>query len=562
MKNTEVADILYEIADLLEIQDVEFKPRAYRRAARNIEALNEDIAEVHARNDLQNIDGVGDAIAEKIAEYLDTGELGYYEDLKDELPIDIGAITRVEGLGPKRAKKLYDALEITDLDELEAAAEAGLIAEVEGFGPTSQQNILDHIDLARRGEDRMLLGHAFPIVADVEQDLSAREAFDRVRVVGSFRRRRPTVGDIDILATAADPSAAMESFVNGPAVTDVLSTGDTRGSVRVSGGLQMDLRIVDSDSFGAALQYFTGSKDHNITLRNRAIAREWKLNEYGLFTADDDTIAGETEAGVYEALDLAWIPPELREDTGEIDAASTNDLPDLVTHDEIRGDLQMHTTASDGSNSVQEMAEKADDLGYDYILITDHGPSLQVASGLSRTEFREQRAAIDAATEATDVTVLHGIEANVTADGLDISPEWCHECDLVVMALHNRPPDPTDQLVTAIETYPVDILAHPLNRILNERAALDIDLDAVMAAAADHGVAIEINAQPDRLDLDWAAVKDYRDTVSYVISTDAHVTSSLEYMHLGVAQARRGWCESGDIVNTKPLDELIDSFNG
>lgn len=562
MKNTEVAAILEEIADLLEIEEVEFKPRAYRRAARNIEALNEDIEDVYDRGELEDIDGVGEAIAEKIAEYLDTGKLEYYEELKADVPIDFAAITRVEGIGPKRAKQLYDALDITNLDELEAAAANGLIADVEGFGAKSQQNILDHIELARQGEERMLLGHAFPIVADVEADLSNREEFDRVMVVGSFRRRRPTVGDIDILATAADAERAMDSFAGSPAVTEVLSTGETRGSVRVSGGLQMDLRIVEPDSFGAALQYFTGSKDHNIALRNRAIERDWKLNEYGLFAAENTTVAGDTEEGIYEALDLAWIPPELREATGEIEAAATDSLPELVTLADIRGDLQMHTSASDGSNSVLEMAEAADALGYDYILITDHGPSLQVASGLSRDEFEDQRTLIDEANDAVELTVLHGIETNVTADGIDISPEWCAMCDLVVVALHDRVSDPTDRLITAIEDYPVDILAHPQNRILNERDPLDLNLDAVTRAAAANHVAVEINAQPDRLDLDWSAVKDYRDTVKYVVSTDAHVTDALEYMHLGVSQARRGWCEPRHILNTRSIGDLLTYFHG
>lgn len=562
MKNTEVVTILNEIADLLEIQDVEFKPRAYRRAARNIEALNEPIEDIHARGDLQTIDGVGDAIAEKITEYLETGTLAYYEDLKADAPMDLTAITRVEGIGPKRAKQLYDALEITSLDDLEAAATAGKIAEVEGFGEKSQQSILDHLDLARKGDERMLLGHAFPIVAEVVEDLRERDEFDQVHVAGSFRRRRPTVGDIDLLATAPDPSRAMDHFITRSGVVDVLSTGDTRSSVRVRGGLQMDLRIVDPASFGAALQYFTGSKDHNITVRNRAIQRDWKLNEYGLFAADDTVLAGDTEADVYEALDLAWIPPELREATGEVDAAATGSLPDLVTTDDIRGDLQMHTEASDGSNTVMEMAEKAIALGYEYILITDHGPSLRVAGGLSREEFDEQRARIDDANDALDITVLHGIEANVTPTGLDVSPEWCAACDIVVIALHDRIPNPTEGLRTAIEDYPVDIVAHPQNRMLNQRKPLDIDLNVLVTVAAANNVALEINAQPNRLDLDWAAVKEYRDTARYVISTDAHVTSSLEYMHFGVSQARRGWCEPRHILNTRPVDDLLEYFHG
>ncbi len=561
MKNSEVAAILYEIADFLEIQDVDFKPRAYRRAARNIEALSEDIEEVAERGQLEEIDGVGESIAEKIVEYLETGELEYYEELKAELPIDIDAITRIEGVGPKSAKKLYDALAITSLDELEAAAESGDIAAVDGFGEKSQQNILEHIELARQGEERMLLGRAIPIVEAIEADLESDPAFDEVEIVGSFRRRRPTVGDIDILATAPDPLEAMAVFTGQSDVEEVLSQGETRASIRASGGLQMDLRIVEADSWGAAKQYFTGSKAHNITVRSLAIEQGWKLNEYGLFAEDESTIAGETEAGIYEALELAWIPPELREDTGEVAAAADGRLPELLEVADIRGDLQMHSTASDGSNSIVEMAEKAASLEYDYILITDHGPSLQVASGIDRSTFEEQAPAVKEATATTGVAVLHGIEANITADGLDVDPDWCRACDLVVVALHDRLSNASERITRAIEEYPVDILAHPQNRILNERKPLELDFESIMPTAAANNVAIEINAQPDRLDLDWRTVKEYRDTVKYVISTDAHVTASMDYMHLGVSQARRGWCEPENILNTASLGELLEYFD-
>lgn len=575
MKNKEIAEILYEIADFLEIQDVKYKPQAYRTAARNVESLSEDIEDVHERGELQEIEGIGESIADKIAEYLETGNLEYYEELKADLPIDIDAITSVEGVGPKTAKELYQALGVATLEDLERAAEEGKIAVMEGFGERSQQNILDHIDLAKLGQERLLLGRAFPIARDLEDQLREMDAFDRVDIVGSFRRRRPTVGDIDILATADEPETAMERFCTGEDVEEVLARGDTKSSVVVSGTLQVDLRIVDAAEYGAALVYFTGSKDHNITLRNRAIDRGLKLNEYGLFDVSDvddarsgrrvgEGLASETEAAVYEGLALDWIPPELREDTSEIDAAASGELPDLIDGDDVRGDLQVHTEYSDGTHSVREMAEAADDRDLEYILVSDHGPGAPIPEKLDADAFDQQRAEIDDvnADPDVDITVLHGIEAEITMDGLDIPDDWCESCDIVVAGVHGRPANPTELVVRTFEESPVDVFAHPSNRLINERDPLDLELGAIMETAAEEGVAIEINAQPERLDLDWAAVKEYRDTVDYVVSTDAHTAGELDFMHLGVAQARRGWCEAATIVNTRPLAELRSAFGG
>lgn len=574
MKNKEIAEMFYEIADFLELQDVDFKPRAYRDAARNIESLSEPIEDIHERGELQDIEGVGDSIASKIAEYLETGSMEYYQELKADLPIDIEAITSVEGVGPKTAKTLYQKLGITDLDDLEEAAKAGKIADVEGFGKKSQENILQHIERAKRGQERMLLGRAFPIASDVQSRLENSDAFDDVTIVGSFRRRRPTVGDIDILATADDPADAMELFCSHDDVKEVLGTGDTKSSVIVSGDLQMDLRLVDSEEYGSALVYFTGSKDHNITLRNRAIDRDWKLNEYGLFDVSNVTeseegqragerLAGPDEADIYDTMDLEWIPPELREDTGEVEAAAENDLPSLVDVDDLRGDLQMHTEHSDGSHSVHEMAEAADEKGYEYILITDHGPNAPIPSKLDADAYEEQHSEITAINDDDDidVRVLQGIEFEITPDGVGPAAEMLDTCDVVVGALHQRPDNPTELLCTALDEYPIDILAHPTNRLLNQRDAFELELLKVMNRAAANSVAIEINAQPERLDLDWHAVKEYRDTVEFVVSTDAHTTGELDLIHLGVAQARRGWCEAENILNTRSADALLSYFD-
>jgi DNA polymerase (family 10) len=571
MKNKEIADMLREIADFLEIREVEYKPRAYRTAARNIESLSEGIEDVHERGGLEEIEGVGESIGEKIAEYLETGELDYYEELKADLPIDIEAITSVEGVGPKTAKKLYLELDVRTLDDLERAAEAGRIAELDGFGEKSQQNILDHIDRAKAGQERMLLGRAFPIAKDVEARLRDEDAFDRVTVVGSFRRRRPTVGDLDVLATASDPETAMEAFCTHEDVKEVLSAGETKSSVVVSGDLRIDLRIVDGTEYGAALVYFTGSKDHNITLRNRAIDREWKLNEYGLFDVSEvedgedqqragKQLAGETEEAVYDALDLDWIPPELREDTGEVDAAAAGDLPELVELDDLRGDLQMHTDYSDGSGSVREMAEAAAERELEYVLVTDHGPNAPIPGTLDGASFEEQRAEVEAANDDLEIAVLQGIEAEITEEGVELPDGWLEHCDLIVAGMHGAPSDPTELVVDAFRNAPVDVFAHPSNRLINEREPLDLEMERVMETAAEENVAIEINAQPERLDLDWEAVEEYRETVEFVVSTDAHTTGELDFMHLGVSQARRGWCEAGDVLNTRSLEDLLSFF--
>ncbi|MEF8799593.1 MAG: helix-hairpin-helix domain-containing protein [Halolamina sp.] len=574
MKNQEIAELLYEIADFLEIEDVEYKPRAYRTAARNIESLSEPVEDVHQRGELEEIEGVGESISEKIAEYLEAGELEYYQELRSDLPIDIEAITSVEGVGPKTAKTLYLELGVATLEDLERAAEAGEIAELEGFGETSQGNILEHLERAKKSQERMLLGRAFPIAEDVETRLQRSDAFDRIDIVGSFRRRRPTVGDLDILATVTDTDGAMEEFCTHEDVKEVLARGATKASVVVSGGLQMDLRIVEGSEYGAAIVYFTGSKDHNIALRNRAIDRDWKLNEYGLFDVRDvdddrsgqrvgDRITGETEEGIYDALDLSWIPPELREETGEIEAAARDELPTPVELDELRGDLQLHTEYSDGSHSIREMAAAADERGLEYVLVTDHGPHAPIPSKLDSAAFEAQQMEIEAVNDddELEVTVLQGIEAELTADGIEIAAEWVDACDLVVAGVHGQPSNPTDHVVQALRDSPIDILAHPTNRLINERDPLDLDMDAVVEAAAEENVAIEINAQPERLDLEWQTVKDHRETVQYVVSTDAHTTGELDFLHLGVSQARRGWCEVDDILNTRSLSDLLSYFD-
>ena len=575
MKNQEIATMLREIADFLEIQEVEYKPRAYRTAARNVESLSDDIEDIHERGELEEIEGVGESIGEKIAEYLETGELEYYEDLKADLPVDIEAITSVEGVGPQTAKKLYVELDVRTLDDLESAAERGEIADLEGFGEKSEQNILDHVERAKAGQERMLLGRASPIAHDIETRLHDADAFDRVDIVGSFRRRRPTVGDIDILSTASDPETAMDVFCSHDDVKEVLSRGDTKSSVVVSGDVQMDLRIVDEAAYGSALVYFTGSKDHNITLRNRAIDRGWKLNEYGLYDVSDageaatdeqvgERLASETEAEIYETLDLDWIPPELREDTGEIAAAADGALPDLVEEAAIRGDLHTHTEWSDGRYSIQEMAEAAADRGYAFHAVTDHaaGAGIIESIGLSDADLREQADAIAAVQDTVDIELLHGVETNIEADGsLSTSDDVLEELDVVVASPHSALDQDvdtaTERLCRAIEHPAVDIVGHPTGRMINNRAGLPVDFAAVADCAAANDTALEVNANPLRLDLHGEAVRTVVEAGGTIaIDTDAHGPGAFDTVRFGVRTARRGWAEADNVLNTWDIDRL------
>ncbi len=565
MKNKEIANILQEIADLLEMKDIQWKPSAYRKAAREVSSLSEDITDIYQREELEEVDGVGSGIAEKIAEYLETGEIEDYQQLKQELPVDIEALTAVEGLGPKSVKKLYEALEITNLEELKQAAQQEKIENIEGFGEKSQQKILDHIDMAIMNKQRMLLGEAWPIAKDLKEKLQQSKYFNRVDIAGSFRRRKPTVGDLDVLATSDNPNQAMEEFCSLPDIKEVLSKGETKSAIEVSGNLHIDLRIIDADSYGSALNYFTGSKDHGIHLRKLAQDQDKKLSEYGVFKSDknnedEEKLAGKTEAEVYEELGLTYIEPELREDTGEIEVAQKNELPGLVELDQIKGDMQMHTTHSDGSDSIEEMAEKAEKMGYEYITITDHGPTVSVTGGMELEGFKQQKEIIDKVNKKYEVGILQGVEADIIEGGLDFTAKECEFFDVVLAAMHNETSNPTKDAVKTFNNWPIDIWAHPLNRKVNKRRPIDFDLDKVMQAAAKNDVAVEINASPDRLDLPWRLVKQYRDEVEFVISTDSHSTSNLELMKFGVFQARRGWLEKEDIINTQSLSKVLDFF--
>lgn len=560
---TEVAAILSEVADLLEIKGVRFKPHAYRRAAQAIETLTEDIVTVAREGRLDEIPGVGKSIAGKVQEIVETGSLGYLASLREEIPEGVRDLTRIEGIGPKRALTLSRELGIRNLDDLEAAAKAGLIRDLPGFGQKTEQNILASIQMSRMAGKRHLLGSVLPVAREIEQRLASLSSVGQVSLAGSIRRRKETIGDLDILATSMRPEEVMEAFSSLPGVSRILARGTTKTSVVLSTGVQADLRVVRDEHYGAALQYFTGSKEHNIALRKLAIARNWRLNEYGLVDlATGRMIAGEDEAGVYQALGLPWIPPELREDRGEIEAAQAGALPDLVGYGSVRGDLHVHTSWSEGAHSIEAMAEAARGLGYEYIAICDHAESLHVARGLSPARLTDQMREIERINRAADdgFTVLSGTECNIGMDGrVDLPDSVLADLDVVVASVHSgfRQPERemTDRIISAMQNDHVDILGHPTGRILLSREPCQIDLARVFEAAASWGVLMEINASPGRLDLSDVNCRLARDAgLGFSLGSDAHSRQGLRHMEFGVATARRGWLTAEDIVNTHSLE--------
>jgi len=572
-RNDEVAARLEAFADLLAAKGVEYKPRAYRRAAENIREHPAAIEGLAAEGEdaVAGIDAVGDAISAKVVEYVETDEIAELAELREELPVEMDALTRVEGVGPKTVGTLYEALGIRTLDDLEAAAEAGEIQEVTGFGAKTEGNILDGIDFARQASQRQLLGDALPRGEEIRSHLSAVDAVTRCELAGSIRRFRPTIGDVDVLAASDDPEAVVDAFTDWRETATVIEAGTSKASLRVE-GVRVDLRVVDPEEFGAALQYFTGSKDHNVALRNRAIDRELKMNEYGVFDVsgvDDpdagqrvgERVAGKTEEGMYEALSLPWLPPELRENRGEIEAAAEGTLPDLVTTDAIRGDLHLHTEWSDGVNTIAEMVEGAAAFGHDYLCLTDHatGPGTVGGIGLEDAELREQRAEIEAVAADAEIDVFAGVEANIGADGsISVGEDLLSELDLVVASPHAAlDGDGTDRLVAAAEHPEVDIIGHPTGRMLNERSGLAVDVERLASVAADAGTALEINANPRRLDLSGRRVQTALDQgATITINTDAHRPASYERIRYGVRTARRGWTEADDVLNARDADGI------
>lgn len=565
--NTEVADILDEVADLLEIDGAnEFRVRAYRDAARVVRGLPRSVAQmIDDGDDLTQLRGIGKSLAEKIEEVASTGTLEQLEELHRRLPPALTELLGVSGLGPKRVGTIHEELRIDTLDELAEAAEEGQLQELPGLGEKTESKILEEIERTRRRQRsaRHLLIEVEEPVDDLIQSLSTADHVQQITVAGSYRRRKETVGDLDLVAITEDSADLMRRFVGHEDVEEVVSQGETRSSVVLRGGLQVDLRAVGEASAGAALLYLTGSKAHSIRLRKRGQEREIKVNEYGLFSGDEQ-IAGETEAEMYDGLGLAYIEPELREDRGELEAAEKGELPALVELGDLKGDLHAHTDDSDGADSLASMAEAAVDLGLEYLAITNHSKRLTVANGLDEERLRRLMEAIDELNEQLEgVRLLKGIECDILEDGsLDLDAEVLAELELVVGSIHSKfgldRTKQTERVLRAMDNPHLNILAHPSGRLLDEREAHELDLERAIDGAVERGCFLEVNSQPDRLDLtdEWCQLARERG-LKLAISSDAHRASGLARLRYGVGQARRGWLEAADVINTRSLQDLL-----
>jgi len=567
MKNTEIAKVFQDMADLLELKgENPFKIRAYQRAARAIEHLPKELEiAVEEGEDLQAIPGVGEAIAKKITELVTTGKLRVYEELKAEFPEGITALLEIPGIGPKTAKKLSTELGIKSVDELEQAIKDGRVAKLFRLGEKTADNILQQIQALRRKDQRIPIGEALPVVDEVLNALRTIPGVKNLTTAGSLRRFRETVGDIDLMGTADNPEEVIKAFVSLPQVRQVLAQGPTKASVILPGGLQADLRMVEHDSFGSLLQYFTGSKQHNIALRTKEQKRGLKLSEYGITDLSTDKLEKfATEEEFYHRLGLQYIPPELREDQGEIELAEKGTLPRLIELSDIKGDFHVHTKWSDGHDSIEDMVKAARALGYKYIAITDHSVGRGIAKGLNGERLRQQIEEIKQLNQKLgDFRILTGIEVDIRADGtIDLPDALLSELDVVIAAIHSAMTQSEEQitrrLINAIENPHVDIIAHPTCRLIGEREPAAVDMEAVFKAAVINNKALEINAMPDRLDLKDTHIYRARELgIKLAIGTDAHSTAQLGFMRFGVGIARRGWCQAKDVLNTRPLEEVL-----
>lgn len=566
VKNREIAGILYQMAELLELHaENRFKIIAYSRAARAIESLTEDIEQVCRDGRLEGIPGVGKAIAEKIKEYLRTGRIQSHQDLLADTPQGLAELLQISGLGPKTVFMLHEKLNITNLDELEKAAREHSIRRLPRMGVVREKNILKSIERYRKRSNRILYSTAESIVDEILTYLGGIEGLEHATAAGSYRRRKETVGDIDILATAARPEEIVAAFVKMPLVEEVLAKGPTKASVIMNDTIQVDLRIVEHRSYGTVLQYFTGSKEHNVSMRQLALDRGYSLSEYSLTRlANGQDLFFDQEEEVYQALGLQYIPPELREDRGEIEAALGGKLPRLVEAKDIRGDLHVHSIWSDGRASIIELAQAARSMGYEYIALSDHSPSVGIAGGIGREKMEEK---IEAVAEANDslegITILMGAEVDIKADGsLDYPDDLLERMDVVVASVHmaqqQKERTITGRLISAIENQNVDIIGHPTGRIINQREPSDMDFHAVLEAAARAGTALEINAHPSRLDLNDVNARAAKEMgVQMSINSDAHDAGQLLNMKYGINVARRAWLEKKDLINAMDLKDLI-----
>ena len=562
-KNVEIADIFDRIADSLDIlEDNPFKIRAYRNASRNLRELTEDVEVITARDELSKIPGIGKDLAEKIREYIANGRIKYYEELNGKVPQELVDLLAIQGLGPKMLSKLFKELKVRKLEDLEREIYGEEILKLHGMGRKKIEDIKRGIQIFKESKKRVNLGIALPIAGEIVNEVNKIPGAEKTIAAGSLRRMRETIGDIDILTQSNDGKRVIESFTRMPFVKNILASGDTKGSVISRNGIQVDLRVVSPQSYGAALQYFTGSQAHNVKVRTIAVKKGLKINEYGLFKGNKK-IAGETEADVYKKLGLPLIPPEMREDRGEIEAALEGRLPTLLEIEDIKGDLHVHSNWSDGNGSIEEMALMAKRLGYEYIAITDHSPSARIANGLSIERLYEKREELESVRKKVmGIRILMGSEVDILGDGsLDYPDSVLNDLDVVIASVHSgfkmERANMTKRIVNALKNPFVHILAHPTGRLIGERDPYDVDLEEVFKTAKEFGKAIEVNSHYLRLDLKDINIRKAIDmNTKLVITTDSHHPNQLTLMRLGVATARRGWAVKRDIINTMGFKEL------
>jgi DNA polymerase (family 10) len=576
VSNNEIANILHEIAVYLEMEEVPFKPRAYEKAAGVIEGLEEEVAEIYRRGGLkalEQIPGVGISIAQKIEELIKTGRLKYYDELKKKVPVDLNSFRGIEGLGPKHILKLYKKLGIKNIKDLEKAARAGKIRCLEGFGEKSEENILRGIEFVKKSGGRFILGFVMSQIREIESRLKKLKEVEKIVVAGSVRRRKETIGDVDLLVISRRPKPVMDFFVSMPEVARVFAHGETKSAVKLKSGLDVDLRVVPEESYGAALNYFTGSKSHNIALREIAIKKGYKLNEYGLWKGKRQ-IAGRSEEELYKALGMDYVEPEMRENNGEIELAlgqargKLPGLPKLIGYDELRGDLQVQTNWTDGANSIEEMAKAALEAGLEYIAITDHTKRLAMTGGLDEKKIQAQWKEIDhinskLKTHNSQLKILKGTECDILKDGsLDLPDEILSKLDVVGISVHSyfnmARKDQTERIKRAMENPHVHILFHPTGRIINKREPYEVNMEEIIKTAKRTGTILEIDAYPDRLDLkDEYIRKCVEAGVKLAIDSDAHSITHFPYLEYGIAQARRGWATKNDIINAWSLEKML-----
>jgi len=569
MVNQEIAKILKEIAIYLEMDNVPFKPRAYEKVAEVIADLDEQVSEIYKRGGLkavESIPGVGISIAEKIEELIKTGHSKYYWSLRKKIPVQLRDFQGIQGLGPKTLKTLYKELGVRGLRDLEKALASGKIRNLKGFGEKSEENILKSLEFVKKSGGRFVLGLAMPQILEIESRLKRLPQVQSINIAGSVRRRKETVGDADILIISDEPKPVMDFFISMPEVARVFAHGETKSAIKLKNGLDVDLRVLPEESYGAALNYFTGSKDHNVALRQIAIDKGYKLSEYGLFKGKKQ-IAGRTEEDLYKSLGLRYIEPELREMRGEIEAAKADKLPKLVGYRDLKGDLQVQTNWTDGSNSIEEMAEAAMNMGLEYIAITDHTKRLTITNGLDEKRIQKQWAEIDRINKGFGVKglefrVLKGTECDILKDGtMDLSDDILSKCDVVGASVHSlfnlSKKDQTERIKWAMSNPHVDIIFHPTGRILNKREPYDVDVEELINHAKKTKTVLEINAS-DRADLKDEYIRKCLEVgVKLAIDSDSHSVSHFEWLEYGISQARRGWAEKKDIINAWPLEKML-----